>query len=204
MRRLIQLVTGRASRFSTTSTNSESGTASGERIPPRRRVSRAIRYAPGTAKSAYHAIPFGMWLLEWCAISWASTSSTWRGGKPSTRVSQSTIWRDGPKPAAYAFTSVVSSETCSTFTGTPSMPCLRWKRSDAAISRGSSRGSVSPAGSHGKTNAKVAPSAMKTAEPGIHQRSPKRPGEPITTTSAKLTKRNSAPSTPQFDTAHSR
>ena len=98
MRRVIQLVTGSASELEDDEHEERERHRLGWRIPPRRRVSRAIRYAPGTANSAYHAIPFGMWLLEWWPISCASTTSTWRGGKPSTSVSQSTMRARRPEP----------------------------------------------------------------------------------------------------------
>ena len=70
-------------------------------MPPRRRVASIRTSAPGSAKSPNQAIAFGMWSLEWCASSWARTTSTSRLVKrPSSSVSHSTIREDGPMPKA--------------------------------------------------------------------------------------------------------
>ena len=70
-------------------------------MPPRRRVTRAISQAPGSAKSAYQATPLKRWLLEWCPSSCASTVFTSSSVKlPSRSVFQKTIRLLGPKPTA--------------------------------------------------------------------------------------------------------
>ena len=62
MCRVITFWTGSASSSSTTRAKSASGTAAGSPIPPRRRVTRLIRNAPGKANSAYQPTDFQMWL----------------------------------------------------------------------------------------------------------------------------------------------
>ena len=84
-------------------------------MPPRLRVARISTQAPGSAKSANQAIPFGMCLLEWWPISCASTTRTSASENvPSIIVLQSTTRRDGPKPTAYAFAWLVVPLTSST------------------------------------------------------------------------------------------
>ena len=86
----------RARAASAATTSSASGTAAASPIPPRLRVARISTQAPGSAKSANQASPFGMCLLEWWPISCASTTRTSASENvPSTIVLQSTTWRDG-------------------------------------------------------------------------------------------------------------
>ena len=128
MVRLIQAWAGVRPSWSKATTRSARGTASGLPMPPRRRVTRISTQADGSANSANQAIPFGMWLLEWWAISCASTTRTSRceNDSASTMVLQSTIFREAPKPTAYALAWLVVPLTSSIETGTPEMP---WARS---------------------------------------------------------------------------
>ena len=58
-------------------------------------------YAEGSAKSPNQASAFGMCRLEWCPISWASTTRISASEKlPSIIVLQMTTLREGPKPTA--------------------------------------------------------------------------------------------------------
>ena len=94
-------------------------------IPPRLRVIRISTQAPGSANRANQAIPFGMCLLEWWPISWASTTRTSASENvPSSIVLQRTTRRDGPKPRAYAFAWLVVPLTSSTSIGMPETPCF--------------------------------------------------------------------------------
>ena len=60
IRRLIKFWAGASASWITATTSSASGTAAASPIPPRLRVVRIRIQAPGRAKSANQASPFGM------------------------------------------------------------------------------------------------------------------------------------------------